>query len=359
MVLKDFETNKNNNFTLVRLLFAWAVLFGHSFPLTANGSDPLSMLMLPYAWIGSIAVGGFFAISGYLVTASFAQRGAVAFIVSRALRLYPAVIVYCAVAILVIGPIATDAPLKDYFAANPWSYLRNTPLWTWNYNLPYVFTHNPFGGGTNGSAWTLPVELRCYLLIFALGFFGVLEARVRANIALLGMLFLLYFDYANLPIFGKEQHFAEPLNYFLWGALLWVNRSLVPMNWILASILVLCIPLSIKLSVFGMFCPLCVAYVTYMLAYRTPHIDLDGKLGDISYGVYIYAWPIQQMVYRPGQSAWLNAAIATVIVLPLAFLSWRLVEKPALRLRKKLSILPRGPSVAAGKAAEPSNLPAS
>ena len=49
MVLKDFEGVKNNNFTLVRLLFAWAVLFGHSFPLTANGSDPLSMLMLPYA----------------------------------------------------------------------------------------------------------------------------------------------------------------------------------------------------------------------------------------------------------------------------------------------------------------------
>jgi hypothetical protein len=58
MVLKDFENSKSNNFTLIRLLFAWAVLFGHSFTLTVNGSDPLSVLMLPYAWIGSVAVGG-------------------------------------------------------------------------------------------------------------------------------------------------------------------------------------------------------------------------------------------------------------------------------------------------------------
>jgi peptidoglycan/LPS O-acetylase OafA/YrhL len=344
MVLKDFESTKNNNFTLVRLLFAWAVLFGHSFPLTANGSDPLSMLMLPYAWIGSIAVGGFFAISGYLVTASFVQRGASAFVASRALRLYPAIIAYCVVAVLIIGPIGSDVRLADYFSADPWSYFRNVPLWTWNYNLPHVFTHNPFGGGTNGSTWTLPVELRCYLLVLFLGFFGVLDSRLRATIALLGMLFLLNFDYAALPVFGKEPHFAEPLNYFLWGALLWVNRSLVPMSWWLAGVLLACIPVSIKLQYFGLFCPFCVAYVTYMVAYRTPHIDLDKKLGDISYGVYIYAWPIQQLVYRPGQSAWLNTAIATVIIVPLALLSWRFVEKPALKLRKKLSFVPRKPA---------------
>lgn len=359
MLLKDFERVRDNNFTLVRLVFAWAVLFGHSFPLTANGSDPLSMLMLPYAWIGSIAVGGFFAISGYLVTASFIQRGGGAFVASRVLRLYPAIIVYCAVAVLAIGPIGSDVPLKDYFAANPWSYFWNAPLWTWNYNLPHVFTHNPFGGGTNGSTWTLPVELRCYVLVFLLGFFGVLDSKLRANVALLGTLLVLHFNYVALPLFGHEQHFAEPLNYFLWGALLWVNRAFVPLNWVLGALMLVGIPLSIKFQVFGVFCPLCVAYITFLLTYRTPHIDLDRKLGDISYGVYIYAWPIQQLVYRPEQSAWINAAIATAIVVPLALLSWHLVEKPSLSLRKKLSILPRGKSsVVAATGTESGHLPA-
>jgi peptidoglycan/LPS O-acetylase OafA/YrhL len=141
-------------------------------------------------------------------------------------------------------------------------------------------------------------------------------------------------NYASLPVFGKEPHFAEPLNYFLWGILFWVNRSAVPMSWLLAEILLACIPVSIKLQIFGWFCPACVAYVAHMVAYRTPHIDLDKKFDDISYGVYIYAWPMQQLIYRSGQSAWLSATIATIIVIPLAWLSWRFVEEPALKFRK-------------------------
>ena len=68
------EKNRDNNFTILRLALAWLVLFGHSFPLTGTGFDPLSKLIMPYTWIGGIAVGGFFAISGYLVSASITQR---------------------------------------------------------------------------------------------------------------------------------------------------------------------------------------------------------------------------------------------------------------------------------------------
>lgn len=336
--LGDYLGRKDNNFTLLRLVLAWSVLFGHSFPLTGNGSDPVSMLMLPYTWIGSIAVGGFFAISGYLITGSFAQRGGMAFIASRALRLYPAVIVYCAVAVFVIGPIASDVPVREYFASGPWYYFKNVPLWEWNYNLPHVFTHTPMAGGTNGSTWTLPVELRCYLMVLILGFLGVLDKRYRANVVVIAALYFLYHNYKKLPIFGHEIHFAEPLNYFLWGMLFWINRSMIPMRWWIAAIAFIAPIVSVHTGYFGMITPPSVAYILYMLAYKTPHVDLDGegKLGDISYGVYIYAWPIQQMIYWKGQSAWTNAAIATVIVAVLAYASWRLVEKPSLRLRKSL-----------------------
>src|SRR5262245_20221285 len=90
VMLSEFEGTRENNFTLLRLLFAAAVLVGHAYPITGNGFDPLSAHLLPYTWVGGIAVSGFFVISGYLVTASFENRGIVYFMLSRLLRLYPA-----------------------------------------------------------------------------------------------------------------------------------------------------------------------------------------------------------------------------------------------------------------------------
>ena len=89
----------------------------------------------------------------------------------------------------------------------------------------------------------------------------------------------------------------------------------------------------------------CFSYAVFYAVYRLPHVDLD-RFGDISYGVYIYAWPVQQLVWTPGQSGYANAALATLIVIPVAYLSWRLVEKPALNLRRifnrKLAPPPKG-----------------
>lgn len=334
--LSDFEKSRNNNFTLLRLIFAWAVLAGHSFPITAQGSDPISMLLLPYTWIGEIAVSGFFAISGYLVTASFMQRSIPAFIASRAFRLYPAVIVYSLIAILVIGPLNSKASLETYFQANPWINLHNATLWRWTYNLPYVFTDNPLAGSTNGATWTLPAELRCYLLVLIAGFFGVFDSRIRANIFLLIMLVLVYTNYAAIPLFGASANFSSPLSFFLVGALIWINRQLLPLSWIVAVAATIAIPVSIKSGIYHYVYPPCLSYIIFMLVYRTPYLDID-RFGDISYGVYIYSWPIQQIVWQPEQNAYVNVLLATAVVFPLAYASWRLVEKPALNIRKIIS----------------------
>lgn len=339
--LSDFEKSRSNNFTLLRLIFAWAVLAGHSFPIAAQGSDPLSMLLLPYTWIGEVAVSGFFAISGYLVTASFTQRSMPAFIASRAFRLYPAVIAYSLIAILIIGPLNSSVPLATYFQANPWNNLLNATLWQWTYNLPYVFAENPLAGSTNGATWTLPAELRCYLLVFILGFFGVFDSRIRANIGLLILLLLVYTKYTAIPLFGASANFSSPLTFFLVGALFWINRQILPLNWPLAIAAAIAIPVAIKTGTYHYAYPICLSYIIFMLVYRTPHFDLD-RFGDISYGVYIYSWPIQQMVWQPGQSAYMNVLLATAIVFPLAYASWRLVEQPALNIRKFISA-PKAP----------------
>ncbi|MFC5527004.1 acyltransferase family protein [Rhodanobacter ginsengisoli] len=349
MMLSDFEKRRDNNFTFLRFILAWSVLIGHSFPISANGSDPISRLLLPYAWIGSIAVSGFFAISGYLVTASFTKRGATAFVASRALRLYPAVIVYSLVAILLIGPLCTSVSLEQYFHSNPWANMWNATLWEWKYNLPYVFSHNHFAGATNGSSWTLPVELRCYLLVVLLGFFGVLDTRIRASAALVILLAVTHFSSGSLPLFEQSSSFASPLTFFLLGSLAWINRTALPLNWALAIAASIGPFAAVEFGHFEYVYPICLTYLLFIFTYRLPHFDMD-RLGDISYGVYIYAWPIQQLVWRPGQSAYMNILLSTVIVFPIAYLSWRLIEKPAMGLRKKLPSFGERPAKGRGLA---------
>lgn len=330
-----YQKTRNNNFTLFRFILAWLVLFGHSFILTGSGSDPISKILAPHTWLGGIAVGGFFAISGYLVTASITQRSTADFIVSRALRLYPAIIAYSLVAILIIGPLSISVTISQYFNANPWLNLRNSMLWEWTYNLPYVFSKNPVPGSTNGSSWTLPAELRCYLLVLVFGFFGFFEKKHRANLALIGLLFLAKNRYADIPLFGDNTRFEQPLIFFVAGCLFWINRSIIPLSWPLAVILIVSTILSASQPWYIYTYAFSLTYTIFVAVYRLPHIDMD-KYGDLSYGIYIYAWPIQQLVWFPGQNAYINVLLATLAILPVSFLSWILIEKPALGLKKYL-----------------------
>lgn len=330
--LGEFDGDRENNFTILRFVLAFAVLFGHSFPISGNGSDPITMLILPHAWIGSMAVGGFFAVSGFLVSASISNRSLREFVVSRCLRLYPAVIVYSLVAIFIIGPIATSVSLAQYFHTIPWNNLWNATLWEWNYNLPYVFSDRPFAGSTNGATWTLPAELRCYIAVFILGVFGLFNSREIANLSLLSALVLIKVNFVMVPLFGSNAQFHEPLLFFIVGSLFWVNREYIPLSWPVCGLLILAVFFVAGTGWYPYVYIPAVVYSALMIAYRFPHIDMD-KFGDISYGVYIYAWPIQQLVWVPGQSAYTNALYSSLIVFPLAYLSWRFIEKPALGLR--------------------------
>jgi peptidoglycan/LPS O-acetylase OafA/YrhL len=339
--LSECDGNRQNNFTLIRLLFAWAVLFGHSFPITATGSDPVSTLMLPHLWIGEIAVNGFFAISGYLVCASFARRGAVEFLSSRILRIYPGIIVYVLVATFVIGPLATNLPWKTYFASpQSWAHLWTATLWENKFNLPGVFADRPFAGSLNGSLWTLPAEIRCYLLIFVAGFFGAFDKKHRANALLVGLLLTNYFDSTQVPLLGTSPRFQIPTLFFILGALAWVNRAHIPLApWLVFPMAI--VPwLLTGTSYFNNVFAISLVYTILFAAFRLPHVDLD-RFGDISYGMYIYAWPIQQLVWRQDQSAYVNAVISTLIVIPLAYASWLFVEKPSLRLKSKVAVIYR------------------
>jgi peptidoglycan/LPS O-acetylase OafA/YrhL len=75
----------------------------------------------------------------------------------------------------------------------------------------------------------------------------------------------------------------------------------------------------------------------FYLAYRSPYLDLDNKVGDCSYGIYIYAFPIQQLAAHvmPAGTPYYNMTVTTAVVVPLAMLSWMYIEKPSLGMKAR------------------------
>lgn len=336
-MLSHYDGQRRNNFTIMRLAFALLVLVGHSYPISGNGYDPLSSLM-QNMWIGEAAVLGFFTISGFLITASFQNRPIGDFIAARILRLYPGFIVCLIVVAMILGPIDNTMSLREYYS-NPhvyWFVWENARIWDLYYNIPNHAPDNPFPGATNGSTWTLPAELLCYVTVLVAGFFGALDSRLRANAGLLLLAAVGWFAYESVPVFGAYERFDRPAAAFLVGAAFWINRDRIPLNPILAA--------GALALIFGtngtwLWWPGYIvgsSYLVFFLAYWVPAFDMD-RYGDFSYGIYIYAWPIQQLVWWKGQSGLVNALCALPIVTALAVASWFLVEKPALRLKGALA----------------------
>jgi peptidoglycan/LPS O-acetylase OafA/YrhL len=337
--LSDFDGRRGNNLTVIRLLFAWSVLFGHSWHITGTaGSDPISKLFGGYVWIGEVAVNGFFAISGFLVAGSFIRHGLIGYSVARILRIWPGLIVCVLLSVFVLGWWETNLSTLDYFThIDTKRYLSNMALWprVWWY-LPGVFKdhHN---AAINGSLWTLAPETGCYAALAILGFFGVLDTRWRASVMMMTLLLVGYSSFSNVPFFGSHAAWARPMSYFVIGVLVWFNRQSLPLHPAMAGaatlIVIGIIASGIPKPAFYPIFAACLVYLVFFAAYGLPHVNADRFPGDISYGLYIYAWPSQQFVFWHGQSPWMNAALATLMAVILATASWYLIEKPALALK--------------------------
>lgn len=337
-VLADFDGDRRNNFTAIRILLAWSVLYGHGFAMSVDhqGADPLRHLFQGSTWIGEVAVGGFFALSGFLVSGSFVRRGLLDYALSRALRVLPALALCVAVCVFVLGPLMTTLPLAEYLASEKtWRYLANALAYPRQaFLLPGVFTDHP-RPGVNGSLWTISLEVRCYTLLALLGVLGAWNSRaVGLFVATaLGLFALDYF--LALPFVGEVARWRGPAAFFLVGVFIYWLRDWVLLSRRLGLLAGLSIYFSFGQPWFDAVFPVLFAYLLFVLAYRTPYLDVDGKVGDISYGMYVYAWPVQQLWLSAdmGMSPWLHTLLATATVTPLAWLSWHYIERPALTLK--------------------------
>lgn len=334
MWVVEFDGARNNNFTLIRLILASTVLFAHSFALTGSGRDPISALIFPHAAIQELAVNGFFIVSGFLVTASLVKRGPLDYAWRRVARLFPAYWVCLIIFVLFVGPFITSLSTPDYFDHPIVLSQLYRGFYIFNGTqgaLPGVFMDHRYPEMFNGSLWTLTAEVRCYVFLIGLGLIAAFFGRQSWSPLLVGVVVIGYFSYDNLPLFAGHQNWARLGFSFALGAIAWVNRERLPLHPILALASAVAPFAFADAAWFELVLGISMTYLILYVAFAIYHVDLD-RFGDISYGVYIYAWPVQQLVMWPGQAGLTNAILSALVVTPIAIASWFLIEKPALSL---------------------------
>lgn len=331
---------RNRNLDLIRLIAAILVLFSHSYPLAGRGSDEPFVLLLGHTG-GDIAVSTFFVISGFLIAASYIRsQGVIDYLWKRCIRIFPAL--FCAVIFaIILGMFLTPLALGDYIThAQTIAYIQNIYLYI-HYNLPLVFAENIYPHAVNGSLWTLPIEVFMYGVILVMGMAGILSAPftiLTAALCMAGIFALQQFPSDSPRIFLGVAELAVVLRLavlFFMGAALYFYRKKIRYHGAVALLFCAIIFLT-RQHPLGMYSyTLLLPYIIFYLAsVNVPATDVITRRGDFSYGIYIYAFPVQQLVVY-----WSNNQISVfmlfissfAITLCLAMLSWKFVEEPALR----------------------------
>src|SRR6204780_4085177 len=298
--------SRDNNFDALRLIAAASVIFSHSFFISEGNEmhEPLIWLTGRQAILGLAGVFVFFAISGFLVTQSWEHTASPPrFLAKRCLRIFPGLFVALVLSAFVLSPLVTTLPLAEYFRRpEPYLYvIHNMELSVETHELPGVmFVDNPVGLEVNGSLWTLRYEFMMYLMVLGWGWMR---------------------------------------SFFASGMALYKLRDTRIFDDRVALLALLGLAASIPLRQFILLFPLFGCYLALYLALhpRLPRLKA-ARYGDLSYGLYIYGWPSEQLVIwlQGGHAPWWRVFFpALVLASCLAFLSWHLVEAPALRLKPR------------------------
>lgn len=343
MKLSNFTHGRENNFNLIRIVAAFAVLITHSFALAIGSGDAEPFRKSLGMTMGSIAVDIFFITSGFLVTASLLTRqSAIEFIWARVLRIFPALLIMLLLTVFGLGILFTSLPLPLYMSdTNIYIYLARgiSLVFDVSFKLPGVFECNPYKNTVNGSLWTLPYEIRMYLILVvtwvALKIIKNARFRLFELILVSGAVASGIFVIAH---HSGEGHFSRLFYMFFSGATFYILKERLTISrllfWLFMTALISAA--IVNTNIFFIVYTLTIAYIVFYISYiPSGHIRKYNLVGDYSYGVYIYAFPVQQSVAAlvPGISVLSLLLISGTITFLLAALSWHLLEKRALGLK--------------------------
>jgi len=342
MRLGDLSNSRSNSFDLIRFIAATMVIWAHSAAFTQGikAVDPVSKFL--HWQFGSGAVEIFFIISGFLISQSCERSSnPISYLTARFLRIFPGLLICLLFCILIIGPLATTLPLSDYFKhKNTWRFLTsNITLYNCYYFLPGVFAKIPYPKVVNHSLWTLYYEFLWYLIVLLM---GTLRQLKVIPVVLLFVSLLAADHFGSVKIYGLViLHIIHLGVFFSAGMVIYVLRDRIRINkriaiisFILMIVTEKFVNHTIAMAVFG-------NYLIFAIAYLLPKpCHSFSKHGDFSYGIYIYAYAVQQFLVFcfNGKMVWYTNFIASfAITLILAYASWHLVEKGALANKKNVS----------------------
>jgi peptidoglycan/LPS O-acetylase OafA/YrhL len=352
--LADAFDPRANSVNALRLFLAGLVLVSHTLKLH-GGEDPIGRFTGGFVDLGTMAVDGFFALSGFLIVGShLASPSTGRYLWRRALRILPGFWVCLLVTAFVLLPIAqllqhgTLAGFPLTGEASALSYVtHNAALFVRQFEVTGLLG----GEAVNGSLYTLFYEFLCYLGIAALGAAGLLRRGAVPLLVVAGLLwaFALWQFLDGGSLVGRSSTLEIALRFgimFVAGALAHRVAGVLPLGpvgGVLATVLLVwAVALAVLVGedprgtlAYAVLAPPAVAYLV-LLAGSSPRLRRIGSRRDLSYGLYVYAWPVQVLLLLAGAAAWpvlLYGAASLGAVLLLAWASWTWVEAPALRLK--------------------------
>lgn len=339
--LADFPKH-NNSLNFIRLVLAGLVIVSHSWPIGGFGDEPrFGKLSL-----GAFAVAAFFVLSGWLITQSRMSSELPSYLWRRFCRIYPGYFAALLVVAFVFAPIGAAVSSGEYHLWSGFGYVTsNIPLnirdWTVGSSLP----PNAFQAW-NGSLWTLRYEVACYLVV---GFVITLTGRRWIGVTtIIGLVMLtsaaVVWQIAGWPNQSFAAQFIELSPFFFAGAALFAMRGRIPLHGGYATLAAALAGLLISTGATPAVAALPITYFFLWLGATLPGIfQRIGRDNDISYGTYIYAFPVQQLLALLGGAKFgvgFYILFNVIATLPIAAVSWFAIEKPAQRLRRAFDRFP-------------------
>lgn len=337
------RSGPTSGFDYLRLALSLSVIAWHSYHLTHGEEAAAAASMGPARPLMALVLPMFFALSGFLVAGSLERSNSLTtFLGLRAIRIFPALTVEIFLSALLLGPIVTDLSASQYYSGHEFrSYFLNILGWI-HFTLPGVYTHNLVPSIVNYSLWTIPYELECYIVLsflFVVGFTGRLRAYFIPSILALSILLTAWSVFHHSvkvsgPVPGRALVIA-----FLCGVALYLFRSRVVLSIGTAALALVSAIALIYVPVLSYFAVIPAAYLTVFLGLLTPRrIGLIEK-GDFSYGLYLFAFPIQQLhqlIMSNQGTAIGNFTFSSVLCLIYAAFSWNFVEHPILKRKNAI-----------------------
>ncbi|MBK8639197.1 MAG: acyltransferase [Chromatiaceae bacterium] len=343
MLLQEILNKEKNNLDIFRIISALMVIYGHAYAiLPSTGSGDVLKGLLGFDYSGSLAVKIFFFLSGLVVTNSLlTKRSLIPFLIARFFRIWPALAFTLLVSAFLLGPLLSEQSPAEYFSNKKvLAYFYKGLSMNIKYELPGVFENNAFRA-VNGSLWSIPHEVFAYLTLASFFILGLLNSRIRLLTIPIFILILIDPLLENPVIFtwlpaNPEIRLLAPC--FAFGALLAIWKDKVDIGWMP------CLAAWIAFLLLKQSC--CNFYLFYLALFMSiiqlSSHDILVRLkptADISYGIYLWGWPVQQILvlFFVDYGIRFNQISAIFISVVMGFLSWYLIERRSIEYGSHLA----------------------